>query len=305
MSEIVTFSGHATPADGPQSGDGDAASAFLAMVGDRVRSARARKGISRRVLSEISGVSPRYLAQLESGKGNISIILLQKVALALDFNIEWMVAAEDPWSSDTAMARYLFSKATSDQRRQVLGILENESAAASRARRIALIGLRGAGKSTLGRLAAGELGLPFVELNEEIESACGMPVNEVFSLYGQDGYRRLERQALERIVATHESMILAVAGGIVAEPETYNYFLRHFSAIWLRARPEEHMARVQGQGDERPMTGNPDAMADLKRILESRESLYARAEAVVDTANSTQSESLTKLLDVATDLTRE
>lgn len=296
MSEIVTFGGKVTTSAEPGQVTDSQLENFLAMVGDRVRSARNRKGMSRRVLSEISGVSPRYLAQLEGGQGNISIALLMKIAAALDFNIEWLVGEDDPWSSETAMARYLFSNATRDQRRKVLDILETENPENTRARRIALIGLRGAGKSTLGRLAAAELGLPFLELNEEIEASIGMPVNEVFSLYGQDGYRRLERQALERIVATHENLILAVAGGIVSEPETYNYFLRHYNAIWLKAQPEEHMARVQGQGDERPMTGNPDAMMDLRNILNSREVLYAKASAEIDTSNSSQGESLAALL---------
>ena len=292
MSEIVTFDGQL--ADAP--GTADATGAFLARVGERVRSARARKGISRRVLSEMSGVSPRYLAQLESGKGNISIALLVKIAQALDFSIEWLVSDEDPWDSESALARFLFSKADAGKRRRVLDILETERPENARAGRIALTGLRGAGKSTLGRLAAAELGLPFVELNDEIEAASGMPVNEVFSLYGQEGYRRLERQALERITATHESLVLAVAGGIVSEPDTYTYLLRHFHVIWLKARPAEHMARVQGQGDERPMTGNPDAMADLRRILSSREALYAKALAAVDTSDSTQAESLAALM---------
>ncbi len=298
MSEIVTFDGRVAPATDRPADPAARTAAFLARVGDRVRQARARKGMSRRELSERSGVSPRYLAQLEGGKGNISIALLQRVAEALDFNIEWLVAEEDPWTSEAAMARYLFGKATRDQRRRVMAILDGETPASSRAGRIALIGLRGAGKSTLGRQAAAHLGLPFLELNDEIEAACGMPVNEVFSLYGQEGYRRLERQALERIVETHDSVILAVAGGIVSEPETYTYFLRHYTAIWLKARPEEHMARVQGQGDQRPMAGYSDAMADLKRILHSREALYAMAEAQVDTSNITQEESLRRLLDV-------
>lgn len=298
MSEIVTFGGKVAPAMEPSAAGEAEIAQFLLTVGERVRAARARKGISRRVLSEQSGVSPRYLAQLESGQGNISIALLLKISAALNFSIDWLVSPEDPWASEAANARYLFAKATRDQRRRVLEILEAEPAGHNRSGRIALIGLRGAGKSTLGRLAAADLGLPFVELNDEIESASGMPVNEVFSLYGQDAYRRLERQALERIVATHDEVIMAVAGGIVAEPDTYNYFLRHYSAIWLKAGADEHMARVQGQGDTRPMTGNPDAMADLRRILESREALYARAEAVVDTTGATQADSLRRLLSV-------
>jgi len=296
MSEIVGFDGRMTA---PQSEAADSEAritAFLEMLGERVRAARARKGISRRVLSEISGVSPRYLAQLESGKGNISIALLLKISAALDFNIEWLVAEEDPWQSETAMLRYMLTRATREQRHQVLDLLESGSRHNDRAGRIALIGLRGAGKSTLGRMAAAELGLPFVELDHEIEQTSGMPVNEVFSLYGQDAYRRLERQALERIVATHENLILAVAGGIVSEPETYTYFLRHYCAIWIKASPEEHMARVRGQGDDRPMIGNPDAMNDLRRILSSRETLYRRAEAEVDTQGRTLDDSLKSLL---------
>jgi len=298
VSEIVTFDGQVTSDSSGADSSAAQSEAFLAMVGDRVRAARARKGISRRVLSEMSGVSPRYLAQLEGGKGNISIALLLKISEALDFNIEWLVSKDDPWNSEAAMARFLFSNATRQQRQRVLDILETEKPQNARAGRIALIGLRGAGKSTLGRLAAAELDIPFLELNDEIEAASGMPVNEVFSLYGQDGYRRLERQALERIVATHENLILAVAGGIVSEPDTYTYFLRHYAAIWLKARPEDHMSRVQGQGDERPMTGNPDAMADLHRILESREVLYAKADAMIDTSDGGQQDSLNSLLGV-------
>ncbi|MFT4715379.1 MAG: XRE family aerobic/anaerobic benzoate catabolism transcriptional regulator [Paracoccaceae bacterium] len=294
MSENVSFDGQFDPPAGVM----QTSSAFLLMVGSRVRSARARKGISRRVLSETSGVSPRYLAQLESGNGNVSIALLLKIATALDLKIEWLVAKDDPWTSKASTAQRLFDDATIEQRRQVMEILEISQAGNARSGRIALTGLRGAGKSTLGRLAAAELGLPFIELNAEIETASGMPINEVFSLYGQDGYRRLERQALEHIAATHENMILAVAGGIVSEPDTYTYFLRNYSTIWLKASPEEHMARVQAQGDERPMTGRADAMADLRRILVSREVLYAKAEGEVDTTGLNEQQSLQALMAV-------
>lgn len=298
MSEITTFDGTISQLEDEAVVTAAETDEFLHMLGERVRAARARKGISRKVLADLSGVSPRYLAQLETGKGNVSIALLLKIASALGFSIEWLVAKEDPWTSEQAMTRFLFDKATKRQRQKVLEILENGQVENFRNNRIALIGLRGAGKSTLGKMAAKKLGMPFLELNDEIETASGMPVNEVFSLYGQDGYRRLERQALERIVSTHDDLILAVAGGIVSDPDTYNYILRHYSTIWLRARPEEHMARVRGQGDERPMTGNPDAMADLKHILTSRETLYAKAEVELDTSGKTKDHSLGALIDI-------
>ena len=259
---------------------------FVSMVGDRVRMARARRGISRKVLSELSGVSQRYLAQLEGGQGNISIALLKRIAVALDHRIEWLVGEDDPWNSDALRVAALFRAATVEQKRRVLALLDPDNAGEQRGRRIALIGLRGAGKSTLGRLAAAARDIPFVELNAEIEATSGMPVNELMALYGQEGYRRLEKQALVNLVATHEQLVLAVAGGIVSEPDTYNYLLRHCHTIWLKAAPEEHMARVRGQGDERPMAGNPAAMDELKSILTSREALYAKAEAMVDTSGS-------------------
>jgi len=298
MSEIVTFDGQVTITGGSASVDDAMIAHFLTSVGERVRSARARKGISRRVLSEMSGVSQRYLAQLESGKGNISIGLLLRIAEALDFSIEWLVAKEDPWDSEVAEMRFLLSNATQEQRQNVLKILEPEHSNQPKANRIALVGLRGAGKSTLGRLAASELGLTFLELNEEIENSSGMPVHEVFALYGQEGYRRLERQSLERVVATHDSLLLAVAGGIVSEPETFSYFLRNYHTIWLKADPEDHMARVRGQGDERPMIGKLDAMDELHSILTSREALYAKADAQVNTSNATLKESLASVLEV-------
>lgn len=288
MSELARFHGQAIPV----SDDADTADAFLRRVGKRVRDARGRKSLSRKVVSEHSGVSERYLAQLEGGYGNISIVLLRRVARALDVPIEWLICEDDPWSSDIVPVMGLYQRATAEMRARVLQILDPEPADIRRARRVTLIGLRGAGKSTLGRLAADALGMPFLELNEEIEQASGMPVSEVMALYGHEGYRQLEHQAVERVAATHEQVILAVAGGIVSEPATFDLLLRHFHAIWLRARPEEHMARVRGQGDERPMAGNPSAMEELRGILTSREALYARAEAQVNTSGRTLDESV-------------
>jgi XRE family aerobic/anaerobic benzoate catabolism transcriptional regulator len=269
---------------------------LLVSVGERVRRARARIGISRRALAEKSGVSQRYLAQLESGQGNISIGLLLRVADSLNLRIEWLVGEDDPWTSEIAMISSLLRGATSSQRERVLEILLPEDPSLTCANRIALIGLRGAGKSTLGRLAAAALGLPFREINEDIGEASGMPASEVMALYGPEGYRHLERQSLERIVTTQDRVVLAVAGGIVSQPETFDYLLRHFHTIWLKAEPEEHMARVRGQGDERPMAGNPDAMEELRSILKSREALYSRAEAQVNTSKATIEESLDALL---------
>ena len=270
---------------------------FVRMVGERVRMARARRGISRKVLSELSGVSQRYLAQLEGGQGNISIALLKRIAVALDHRIEWLVGEDDPWNSDALRVAALFRAATVEQKRRVLALLDPDNAGEQRGRRVALIGLRGAGKSTLGRLAAAARDIPFVELNAEIEATSGMPVNELMALYGQEGYRRLERQAVERIAAAHDSVVLAVAGGIVSEPDTFNFLLRHFHTIWLKAKPEEHMSRVRKQGDTRPMAGNPAAMDELKTILTSRESLYAQSGAQVDTSGKDVEDSLADLLE--------
>lgn len=292
MSEFASFDGRSRPA----SLDGEAADDFLRMVGERVRNARGRKSLSRKAVAERSGISQRYLAQLESGEGNISIALLRRVALTLDVPIDWLICEEDPWASEIVPVMDLYQRASAEQREKVLQILDSEPPNVRRARRVTLIGLRGAGKSTLGRLTANSLGVPFLELNEEIEQASGMPVGEVIAFFGQEGYRRLEQQSVERVAATYEVVVLAVAGGIVSAPKTYDFLLRHFHTIWLRARPEEHMARVRGQGDERPMAGNPAASEELKAILASREALYARAQAHVNTSGRTLEESLDDVL---------
>lgn len=297
MNEITNFRGESTSGQDESFVDA-AVSGLIVRVGERVRKARERKGIPRRVLSERSGVSPRYLAQLETGEGNISIGLLQRVAIALDHRIEWLIGEEDPWTSDTLKVADQFRSATSDIQEQVLKVLSPLSADSLRAHRICLIGLRGAGKSTLGALAGEALSLPFVELNRDIEEQAGMPVGEVMALYGQDGYRKLEGQAIDRIIATHDGMILAVAGGIVAEPDTYKSLLNHFHTIWLKAAPEDHMARVRAQGDERPMAGNPEAMDQLRSILTSREALYDRALAQLDTSGKSVKRSLKDLLNL-------
>lgn len=300
MTEITNFRGEATPQSTATRSEQEV-TALIQRVGERVRRARERKGIPRRVLSEMSGVSPRYLAQLEAGEGNISIGLLQRVAFALDHRIEWLVGHEDPWTSDALRVADLFRASSADVQQTILRTLNPEPAETLRAHRICLVGLRGAGKSTLGAMLGETLNIPFVELNSEIEEQSGMPVSEVMALYGQEGYRKLEAQAIGRIIATHDSMVLAVAGGIVAEPDTYNLLLGHFHTIWLKASPEDHMTRVRAQGDERPMAGNPEAMEQLKSILTSREALYAKALAQLDTTGLTADTSLENLLTLIRD----
>ncbi len=269
--------------------------ALTTRVGDRVRKAREVKGIPRRVLSDISGVSPRYLAQLEAGEGNVSIGLLQRVAIALEFPIDWLISTEDPWTSDVLQVADLYRAANPEVRAKAMALLCPDNEAHQRAHRVCLTGLRGAGKSTLGGLIGKALGVPFVELNREIEAQAGMPVTEILALYGQEGYRKLEAQALDRVIAVHGTLVLAVAGGIVAEPETYAKLLRHFHTIWVKASPQEHMDRVRAQGDTRPMAGNPEAMDQLRSILTSRESLYDKALAQLDTSGRTTAQSLADL----------
>jgi XRE family transcriptional regulator, aerobic/anaerobic benzoate catabolism transcriptional regulator len=297
MAELTNFRGEAVAVSPHDAGEAEVR-ALIARVGERVRKAREMKGIPRRVLSDISGVSPRYLALLEAGDGNISIGLLQRVATALDHRIEWLVGEDDPWTSEVLRMADLYRTAAAETRARVAALLSPQPEQSLKKHRICLIGLRGAGKSTLGALAGERLGVPFVELNREIEEQAGMPVTEVMALYGQEGYRRLEAQALGRVISTHDSMILAVAGGIVAEPDTFKMLLQHFHTVWVRANPEDHMARVRAQGDTRPMAGNPEAMEQLRHILTSREALYARADAVLDTSGSLPEDSLRGLIEI-------
>lgn len=272
--------------------------ALTARLALRVRKARKAKGLPRRVLSELSGVSPRYLAQLEAGEGNISVLLLERIAAALDLRIEALLVDDAPPDRDATQIAVLFRQAPPDVQSRVRALLSTQNAGMMRAGRVCLLGLRGAGKSTLGKMAGEALGIPFVELNRDIEQEMGMPLTEIMALYGTEGYRRLEADALERISMRHDRMILAVAGGIVAEPPTYARLLERFHSVWIKTTPAEHIQRVRAQGDLRPMQGNPAAMGQLKALLEERTPLYARAEAQVDTAGRMPRASLNELLAV-------
>ena len=264
----------------------DPESAFLEQLGQRVRTMRALRGMSRKVLAKVSGISERYIAQLESGKGNVSIVLLRRVSDAMGAHLEDLIPVGEP-SPDWPVIRDLLRKATPNQIAQARDILSGQGASAQRRMSfagIALIGLRGAGKSTLGKMLAKQIGWKFVELNKEIEAQNGLSVAEIIALYGQEGFRRMEQTALTALLARKELMVLATGGGIVSEPVTFDLILSSFYTIWVKAEPEEHMARVRGQGDLRPMADDRSAMAELRTILKSREPLYARANAVVDTA---------------------
>jgi XRE family aerobic/anaerobic benzoate catabolism transcriptional regulator len=277
----------------------DPETGFLEQLGQRVRTMRALRGMSRKVLAKVSGISERYIAQLESGKGNVSIVLLRRVSNAMGAHIEDLIPTTDP-VPDWQVIRDLLRKATPNQIAQAKDVLSGQSASAHRKMSfsgIALIGLRGAGKSTLGKMLAKKIGWSFVELNKEIERENGLSVAEIIALYGQEGFRRMEQAALGQLLARKEPMVLATGGGIVSEPLTFDLILSSFYAIWLKAEPEEHMARVRRQGDLRPMADDRSAMAELRNILLSREPLYARAATTVDTAGLSVDAAAARLID--------
>ncbi|MDQ8730989.1 helix-turn-helix transcriptional regulator [Bradyrhizobium sp. LHD-71] len=272
---------------------------FLQELGQRVRTMRALHGMSRKVLAKVSGISERYIAQLESGKGNVSIVLLRRLAHAIGAPLEDLISDGDG-SGDWPVIRALVRKATPQQVAQAKDALSGQPSATQRKfafSGIALIGLRGAGKSTLGKRLSEEVGWSFVELNKEIERQNGLSVAEILALYGQEGFRRMEQIALVQTLARKDPVVLATGGGIVSEPLTFDLILSSFYTVWLKARPEEHMARVRGQGDLRPMADDRSAMQELRTILLSREPLYARAAAQVDTAGLSIDEAAARLAD--------
>lgn len=286
------------PAGGAGAAEGNAA--FLHRLGERVREARARRGMTRKQLARESGVSERYLAQLEAGQGNISITLLRQVARAMTLPLGELLR-EAPAPLEMTLLMETLARLAPEQlaeARRMLGAAFQESAARGR-RRIALIGLRGAGKSTLGARLGAALGVPFIELDREIEQSFGTNLGEVFDLYGHAAYRRAERAALAAVIARHDRAVIATGGSIVAAPATYDLLLSACFTVWLKARPDEHLARVAAQGDFRPMAASAQAMADLEQILAGRNALYAKADAAVDTAGATVEESFARLYAVA------
>jgi XRE family aerobic/anaerobic benzoate catabolism transcriptional regulator len=275
----------------------DTDDSILAVFGERLRVLRARRGMSRRLLASGAGLSERYLAQLEGGTGNPSLLVLRALADALDVPLDALIALgdePDDFQRITALARSLGPAQLAEAR---MALVERFGAAdpVERRGRIALIGLRGAGKTTLGTALAGELGVPFIELDREIEREAGMPMAAIVEFVGQSGYRRLERESLERIVAERPRFVMATGGSIVSEPATYERLLAACYTVWLRASAREHMERVIAQGDLRPMSGNAASMDDLKRILAGREPLYRRADAIVDTEQRPFATSLMQL----------
>lgn len=271
--------------------------AFLATVGERVRNARARRGMSRKILARDSGVSERYLAQLEGGAGNISILLLRQIARAMDLPITDFLGDRAPMGVDLALLLRQMEDLSAEQLQELQAFIRDRFGVVPGVKRhIALIGLRGAGKTTLGQNLAQKFGLQFIEMAKEIEAEAGVSLNEIFDLYGQSAYRRFERRALERVTSDPTPKVIATGGSLPSEPSTYAHLLAHCFTIWLKAQPEEHMGRVVAQGDLRPMSGQSEAMADLKRILAQREALYARADLAFDTAGKTAEQASTELV---------
>jgi XRE family aerobic/anaerobic benzoate catabolism transcriptional regulator len=271
---------------------------FLRRLGEKVRTMRSRRGMSRKVLARHSDVSERYLAQLEAGEGNCSIQLLRRIADAMSVPVADLVddRPERPLEA-TLLEQFLsrLSPAEIVEARELLVGRFGGSSTAMRRDRIALIGLRGGGKSTIGTLLAERLGVPFVELDRVIEQKSGMPLGEMIEMFGQEMFRRTERAALESILQDNPRLVLATGGGLVTEPATYELLLRSCMTVWVRANPDAHMQRVIAQGDLRPMADNARAMDDLVSILKSREPLYAKADIVLDTAGKAPARSADEL----------
>ena len=277
----------------------DAKNPLLVALGDRVRNLRAQRGITRKALAMAADVSERHLANLEYGTGNASILVLQQVAAALRCSLAELLGDLTTRSPEWLLIRELLEHRSEAELRRVRlalhELLSGGSKDTARHRRIALVGLRGAGKSTLGPLLARQLDVPFIELSREIETLAGCSVREIHDLYGPTAYRRYERRALEEAVQIHSEVVIATPGGIVSDPATFNELLAHCTTVWLRAAPEEHMGRVVAQSDMRPMAASKEAMDDLKRILDGRAAFYSKADITIDTSGQTPDQSLQAL----------
>jgi len=270
--------------------------AFLITLGTRIRELRNRRGMTRKSMSREADISERHLAQIESGEGNVSIALLRRITTTLGVTLAELFETR-PSNPERLMLAKLLDRLPAARLKDALSRIQSEFVPleSERRQRIALIGLRGAGKSTLGSRLGRETGAPFIELDAEIEKQTGMSLADIFSLYGQGGYRSIEHRVLERTLRENPSAILSVGGGIVSERDTYDLLLSRCYTVWIKAQPEEHMARVMAQGDFRAMAGNDQAMEDLRRILAARESLYRQADAQLNTSASTVEASFIKL----------
>jgi XRE family transcriptional regulator, aerobic/anaerobic benzoate catabolism transcriptional regulator len=270
---------------------------FLLTLGKRVREVRNRRGMTRKIVARDADVSERHLAQLETGEGNVSIVLLRRIAVALNVRLVELFAPAVEERAEKRMIRRLLEGLPAHRLEDVAFRLMREFGDEERARRmrIALIGLRGAGKSTLGSKLAQETNAPFIELDHEIEKDTGMSLADIFSLYGQSGYRAIEKRTLQRVLREHDRVVLSIGGGVVSEKDTYDHLLSHCYTVWIKAQPDEHMSRVIAQGDFRAMAGSDQAMEDLRRILEAREPLYRKADVSLDTSGDSVDESFAKL----------
>ena len=289
--------------------DPDRKDPFLAALGERTRALRARRGLTRKSLAKAAEVSERHLANVEMGVGNASVQFLRQLSQALNCSLAELVGDETASSPEWLMIREILrgrSDAELVQARSALASMFGAPARqAARRQRIALIGLRGAGKSTLGRALAEGWKLPFVELNRGIEALAGCTLPEIHSLYGPAAYRRYEKRAMEDTIQRFPRAVIATPGGIVSDPATFNLLLAHCYTVWVRATPEEHMGRVLAQGDTRPMagnSGNAEAMNDLRRILESRTAFYSKADAVFDTSEMSPEAALEALREQLRDV---
>ena len=282
-------------ADGPSSprlqeagGQPGRKNAFLAALGERVRTLRSRRGLTRKAVALAAGVSERHLANLEYGLGNASILVLLQVAGALQCSLAELIGDVTTGSPEWLLIRELLEDLDETALRRVrvsIGeMLGTGGDNAARSSRVALIGLRGAGKSTLGKMLADDLDFPFVELSREIEKFAGCSIAEIQALYGMNAYRRYERRALEEAIQIYPEAVIATPGGMVSDAATFNLLLAHCTTVWLHADPEDHMKRVTAQGDLRPMAASNEAMDDLKRIVAGRAAFYSKADYRLDTS---------------------
>jgi XRE family aerobic/anaerobic benzoate catabolism transcriptional regulator len=273
---------------------------YLGQLAERIRAARARRGMTRSSLAADSGVSLRFLAQLEAGEGNPSVLVLRRIAVALGFPPDALLSDDPPQPIDRVLVLQILNRLSDEDLVAARRLLASQFGAGvateAASAYVALIGLRGAGKTTLGRRLALHRGVPFVELDREVEREYGATIGEILQLHGQPGYRRFERQSLQAVLEKHEAAVIETGGGLAADPQTLPVLLESTVCVWIRATPEEHMQRVIDQGDLRPMARSREAMRELKNILKAREPYYRQARWQLNKSGKTVDQSFRELI---------